>query len=67
MNKLVEILTLKGLKGSRSQITAIVALLVNVLVQLNVLTINPDEQRVINEFFVMVFAYFFADKKANNG
>lgn len=55
-------LSLQALKGTRSQITAIVAFIFNVLSWIGVITLTPEDMAKVNEGLTILFAYFFADK-----
>ena len=62
MNQLLNLLTLQPLKNYRSQTTAIVALIINALVQLGFLHLTPEQVNTVNDFLLILFGYFFADK-----
>ena len=62
MNKFMDLLTLKNLKGSRTQYTVIVGIAINALVQLGIVHWTPEQVQTVNNFLIMLGAYFFADK-----
>ena len=62
MKDLLKILTLEPLKGKRSQITIIVMGLVNILAQLDILKLTPQDLENINKFLAWALAFFFAEK-----
>ena len=62
MNNILSILKLEPLKGSRTQYTILVALVVNALVQFKILNLTPDEVNTVNSFLVLIGGYFFAEK-----
>ena len=66
MSKLLALLTLKPLAGSRSQYTVFIAAALNLLVQLGVLHLSPEEVDTINKFLTILFGYFVAEKVSNS-
>ena len=62
MNNLLDLITLKSLKGGRTQITIVLFGIVNILTQLGVLHLTPEQLVQINQTLTWVGTYFFADK-----
>lgn len=62
MGKLLELLSLKPIQGERTQLTIIVAGVINILNELNVVKITPDQMTTINQVLLFVGAYFFSEK-----
>lgn len=62
MEKILSILRLEPLKGSRTQYTLLIGIVVNALVKLGYLHLTPEEIKTTNEFLTMAGMYFFADK-----
>ena len=56
------LVTLEGLKGSRSQLTALATALLNLFVSLHFIELTPEQLTEANTLLASVFAYFLADK-----
>lgn len=62
MGKLLELLSLKTIQGERTQLTIVVAGIINILNELKVIQVTPDQINTINQVLLFIGAYFFADK-----
>ena len=62
MNQLLNLVTLKSLKGSRTQWTIVIAGFINLLVSQHILVMTPEQLGAANEFFKWIGMYFFSDK-----
>lgn len=62
MDRLLSILRLDALKGSRTQWTILAGLLLNALVSLGILKFTPDQVDTVNKFLAIIAGYFFAEK-----
>ena len=62
MDKLLQLLSLQSLKGSRTQVTLIVIALVNLLNQVGILHLSPTDLDTVNKFLTIIGTYFFAEK-----
>ena len=62
MGKLLDLLTFKDLKGSRTQITIIIMGIINILVQLGVISLTAEDLAKINQGLIWAGTYFFAEK-----
>ena len=62
IQKLVDLISLKSFKGGRTQLTIIVFGIINVLTQLGVLNLTPEQLNQINQFLTLAGGFFFADK-----
>ena len=60
--KVWEFVSLKVLTGHRSQITALIALGLNALNKMGWTHFDPAQIETINQFLIMLFGYFFAEK-----
>lgn len=60
--KIWEFVSLKVLKGYRSQATALVALALNASNKIGWTHFDPAQIETINQFAIMLFGYFFAEK-----
>ena len=59
---LLNILSLKDLKGSRTQWTIVVYGAINFLASIGVLHLSADDLSNINQFLTWAGTYFFAEK-----
>lgn len=62
IQKLVDLISLKQLKGSRTQVTIVVFAIVNTLNQLGILHLTPEQLTQTNQLLTLAGGYFFADK-----
>lgn len=62
MSKLLDLISLKPLQGERTQLTIIAAGIVNILVQLGILNLTPEQLNSVNQFLTLIGGYFFAEK-----
>ena len=62
MDKLIKLLTLQDLRGSRSQVTILIGAALNFAVQMSWLTLTPEQLITINKFILIVLGYFFVEK-----
>jgi len=62
MNQFLSLLKLENLKGSRTQYTIIIGLVVNALVQFKIVDWSPEEVNTVNQFLILIGGYFFAEK-----
>ena len=62
MNQLLSLLTLKDLKGGRTQLVILIMGLLNVLVNLQIINMSPEDLKQVEQFLLWAGAYFFAEK-----
>ena len=62
MNQLLDVLTLKPLKGNRTQWTIVLFGIINILADMGILKLTPDDIANVNQFLTWAGAYFFVDK-----
>lgn len=62
MNNLIDLITLKSLKGGRTQITIMLFGVINILTQLGVLHLSAEQLSQINQALTWAGTFFFADK-----
>ena len=62
MNQILSLIRLEPLAGMRSQITALIAVVLNVLVSTGILKWTPEELDRVNQVIIFLFGYFFAEK-----
>jgi hypothetical protein len=56
------VLSLKGLKGSRTQMTILVGAVLNLLVGFGILHLTAEDLQKLNEALMIICGYFFVDK-----
>lgn len=62
MNSLINLITLQNLSGYRTQITIIVMGILNILNQLGVTHLTPEQLQGANVVLTTLLGYFFAEK-----
>ena len=62
MNQILSLLKLEPLSGIRSQLTAIIGVVLNILVSTGILNWTPAELDKVNQVIIFLFGYFFAEK-----
>ena len=62
LQQVIDLITLKALKGGRSQLTALLTLAINAANSAGYLHLAPDQIETVNKFAAILFAYFFSDK-----
>jgi len=62
MDKLLKLLTLQDLRGSRSQVTIFIGGVLTLAVQMGWITLDPEQLDTINKFILIVLGYFFVEK-----
>lgn len=67
MVKLLNIVTLKALEGSRSQLTIAAIAVLNLAVSLGLIHLDPVQLLQVNDALKLALAYFFAEKVGRVG
>ena len=59
------LINLDALTGSRSQLTIVIAGILNFGVRAGMIHLAPTDLTTVNDFLVLVFGYFFSHKITN--